>query len=37
MLMSKIGIISLALVVLPILWYIAFTPLAGLKLFQPEM
>ncbi len=37
MLISKIGIISFILVALPILWYIAFTPLAGTKLFQPEM
>jgi len=37
MLMSKMGEISLFLVALPILWYIAFTPLTGVKIFQPEM
>jgi len=37
MLISKIGLISFILVALPILWYIAFTPLTGVKLFQPEM
>ena len=37
MLISKIGMISFFLVALPLLWYIAFTPLTGAKLFQPEM
>jgi len=37
MLVSKIGAISIFLAVFPILWYIAFAPLAGIKLFQPEM
>jgi 4-hydroxybenzoate polyprenyltransferase len=38
MLMSLIGIVGgLALAVLPIAWYVAFTPLTGAKAFQPEM
>ena len=38
MLMSLIGIAGgLILAVLPIAWYIAFTPLTGAKAFQPEM
>ena len=37
MLVSKIGMVSFALIALPIAWYIAFTPLTGGKLFQPEM
>ncbi|RLF47347.1 MAG: hypothetical protein DRN29_02745 [Thermoplasmata archaeon] len=37
MLISKIGLIAFALVALPIAWYVAFTPLTGVKLFQPEM
>ena len=37
MLVSKIGMMSFILVILPILWYIIFTPLTGAKLFQPEM
>jgi 4-hydroxybenzoate polyprenyltransferase len=38
MLLSIIGIIpALILIVLPIVWYIVFTPLTGVKLFQPRM
>ena len=38
MLMSLIGIAGgLILAFLPIAWYIAFTPLTGTKIFQPEM
>lgn len=38
MLISKIGLIGgIILIILPIAWYIAFTPLLGIKLFQPEM
>ncbi|HEC77419.1 MAG TPA: hypothetical protein ENI33_09240 [Thermoplasmatales archaeon] len=37
MLISEIGIMSMLLIALPVLWYIAFTPLAGGKAFQPEM
>lgn len=38
MLISKIGLIGgIILIFLPIAWYIAFTPLLGIKLFQPEM
>ena len=37
MLISKVGMLSFILIVLPILWYILFTPLTGAKLFQPEM
>jgi len=38
MLMSLIGIMGgLALALLPIAWYVAFTPLTGTKVFQPEM
>jgi len=37
MLVSKIGEISLFLIALPMLWYIAFTPLTGVRMFHPEM
>ncbi|KAA0014960.1 MAG: hypothetical protein FE041_01335 [Thermoplasmata archaeon] len=37
MLISKVGMLSFILIILPILWYILFTPLTGTKLFQPEM
>ena len=37
MLISKVGMLSFILIILPILWYILFTPLTGAKLFQPEM
>ena len=38
MLISNIGIMGgILLIILPIAWYIAFTPLLGIKLFQPEM
>ena len=37
MLVSRAGNISLLLIALPILWYIAFTPLTGVKMFHPEM
>jgi len=38
MLISIIGIAGgLALALLPIAWYVAFTPLTGTKVFQPEM
>lgn len=38
MLMSFIGIAGgFILALLPILWYVAFTPLTGTKAFQPEM
>lgn len=38
MLLSIIGIIpAVILIVLPIIWYIVFTPLTGVKLFQPRM
>lgn len=37
MLISKIGIISFILIAFPIVWYVAFAPLTGVKLFQPEM
>ncbi len=38
MLISLIGVVGGAiLALLPVLWYIAFTPLTGTKVFQPEM
>ncbi len=38
MLLSTIGIIpTLILIVLPILWYLVFTPLTGVKLLRPRM
>lgn len=38
MLISLIGIIGgIMLIFLPIVWYVIFTPLLGIKLFQPEM
>lgn len=37
MLISEIGLIAIILIILPVLWYIAFVPLAGVKPFQPEM
>ncbi|MEA2054130.1 MAG: UbiA family prenyltransferase [Candidatus Thermoplasmatota archaeon] len=38
MLISLIGIAGGAtLAILPVVWYTAFTPLAGTKIFQPEM
>ncbi|MCD6513181.1 MAG: UbiA prenyltransferase family protein [Thermoplasmata archaeon] len=37
MLISSVGIIALLLAVFPIAWYIIFSPLAGVKLFHPEM
>jgi len=38
MLVSFIGILySVILIVLPILWYIVFTPIVGEKLFKPRM
>ena len=37
MLISKIGYIAIFLAFFPIIWYIIFAPIAGIKLFQPEM
>jgi len=38
MLLSIIGLIpAIILIFLPIVWYIVFTPLTGVKLFQPRM
>lgn len=38
MLVSEIGVTGgIILIILPIAWYIVFTPLLGVKLFQPEM
>lgn len=37
MLISHVGMSAFLLVVLPLLWYVAFTPLAGIKPFRPEM
>lgn len=38
MLLAVIGILpAVILIVLPILWYIVFTPFTGVKLFQPRM
>ncbi|MGC9308734.1 MAG: UbiA prenyltransferase family protein [Thermoplasmatota archaeon] len=38
MLMGEIGILSgVGLAVLPIAWYVAFSPLTGIRAFQPEM
>ncbi|UCD13894.1 MAG: UbiA family prenyltransferase [Thermoplasmatales archaeon] len=38
MLISTIGILSsVILIILPVLWYIIFTPLIGEKLFKPRM
>ncbi|MBC7128928.1 MAG: UbiA prenyltransferase family protein [Thermoplasmatales archaeon] len=37
MLVSKIGLLGIFLAVFPILWYMAFIPLTGVKPFQPEM
>lgn len=37
MLASLIGTSTIILLFLPILWYIVFTPLTGVRAFQPEM
>ena len=38
MLMGEIGILAgVGLAVLPIAWYVAFSPLTGIRAFQPEM
>ena len=38
MLITEIGVLGgFLLAILPIVWYIAFSPLLGTKLFQPEM
>ncbi len=37
MLVSKIEMLAFILVALPIIWYIVFVPLTGMKPFQPEM
>jgi len=37
MLISKAGYAAIFLAIFPIAWYILFSPLSGVKLFQPEM
>ena len=37
MLVSKIGMIGIFLAFFPIIWYLTFAPISGIKLFQPEM
>ncbi len=37
MLVSMVGSIAIFLAVFPIIWYVIFAPLTGVKLFQPEM
>lgn len=37
MLISHVGVSALILLIFPILWYVAFTPLAGIRPFRPEM
>lgn len=37
MLISKIDFYAVILIFFPLIWYIAFTPLARIKAFQPEM